>query len=700
MADKELNVRIKLKRDTDANWRAKDPQLLAGEVVFVDTNAGEVRTKVGDGTKKYSALPFSDEAVRNLISDSSKPAFYFQGTLSGSTFTPTSTVADLNTAYEAGRPCFCSFPASSDTFSATATLQLIAFNKSIAYLFAGVVQLSTTPVYYQVWSINGGTSWLYMSRDLATTDSIPTVPTKISAFTNDAKYLTSTSASSTYVAKTGDETIKGIKTFESVIKDSAVPTDNTHLTNKKYVDEKIASAVQEATSGGITETVGNTKYLRIDGTNSPTAGINFNGQNLEGVNLLSVNEALGKFYTPCGTDYLGIDTFTTSDDNQLPILDLALYTSDSNGNFNLKDENDPVMNYQYGIYGGACASTIDGSITTLNEGFFINENIFNAMQRPLHMDGHTIGYTQGIWVGAPDRAGKYQCFISAGDEKSIKFNILNDDTLAEYENELDAIDSSAFTTDQVRLMNVATPVANTDAVNKAYVDNAIPTIPTSLRNPYALTVKGAVSATYDGSSAISITIPNAGISQTDADNRYLQLSGGTITGNLNVSGLLQNCIIDYPNMGLRIYNEETTSQRRLAIYATTEGLPIAINGVDAPIMGKDVANKDYVDSAISTATASYLPLAGGKMTGTINVNNQSLTSVGKLSFLRGVYLQNSNVQQSNVLYVGTSSGSPAYISAYATTPTESSNANVIANKAYVDTKTVVTLKTWTSADVS
>ena len=30
MANTEFNVRIQLKRDTDANWRAKDPQLLAG----------------------------------------------------------------------------------------------------------------------------------------------------------------------------------------------------------------------------------------------------------------------------------------------------------------------------------------------------------------------------------------------------------------------------------------------------------------------------------------------------------------------------------------------------------------------------------------------------------------------------------------------------------------------------------------------
>lgn len=49
------------------------------------------------------------------------------------------------------------------------------------------------------------------------------------------------------------------------------PTNNNDYTQKKYVDDKIATAVIEATQGGLTETVANTKYLRLDGTNEPTA---------------------------------------------------------------------------------------------------------------------------------------------------------------------------------------------------------------------------------------------------------------------------------------------------------------------------------------------------------------------------------------------------------------------------------------------
>lgn len=48
------------------------------------------------------------------------------------------------------------------------------------------------------------------------------------------------------------------------------PTNNNDYIQKKYVDDKIAAAVIEATQGGLTESVADTKYLRLDGTNSPT----------------------------------------------------------------------------------------------------------------------------------------------------------------------------------------------------------------------------------------------------------------------------------------------------------------------------------------------------------------------------------------------------------------------------------------------
>lgn len=67
MAQKTLQTRLKLKKDTAANWESKNPVLLNGEQIFVITAAGETRVKVGDGTKAYTQLPFTDETLRTLV---------------------------------------------------------------------------------------------------------------------------------------------------------------------------------------------------------------------------------------------------------------------------------------------------------------------------------------------------------------------------------------------------------------------------------------------------------------------------------------------------------------------------------------------------------------------------------------------------------------------------------------------------------
>lgn len=48
------------------------------------------------------------------------------------------------------------------------------------------------------------------------------------------------------------------------------PTNANDYVQKKYVDDKIAAAVIEATQGGLTQSVADTMYLRLDGTNEPT----------------------------------------------------------------------------------------------------------------------------------------------------------------------------------------------------------------------------------------------------------------------------------------------------------------------------------------------------------------------------------------------------------------------------------------------
>ena len=311
----------------------------------------------------------------------------------------------------------------------------------------------------------------------------------------------------------------------------------------------IKDTTARSNSSGITETVGNTKYLRLDGTNKPTANIDFNSQNISSVKTLDAESTLSQFYTFVANDYIGTSTFLN---DATPYLDLSLYTRDTEGNFTIKDQNDTTNNYKFGIYGGSYAFDDDDNEVELGEGSYLNNNVLSAMPRSLNMNGKVIAQASSIWLGSADLVSGAEYIISSKSAHGIQFNKINVDTFIEsgggnYNNVLDCL-----TTDEVRLMNVATPLDNTDAVNKQYADSVVseikssylplsggtlsgvlsaggnkiisvatPTgnadaanksyvdskIPTALKNPNSISFTGASVATYDGSSAVIVNIP-------------------------------------------------------------------------------------------------------------------------------------------------------------------------------------------------
>ena len=60
---REVQTRIKMKKDFDINWETNNPILLDGEMIFVVTSSGDTRTKVGNGINRYNDLPFTDEKL-------------------------------------------------------------------------------------------------------------------------------------------------------------------------------------------------------------------------------------------------------------------------------------------------------------------------------------------------------------------------------------------------------------------------------------------------------------------------------------------------------------------------------------------------------------------------------------------------------------------------------------------------------------
>lgn len=105
------------------------------------------------------------------------------------------------------------------------------------------------------------------------------------------------------------------------------PTNNNDYTQKKYVDDKIAAAVIEATQGGLTETVADTKYLRLDGTNSPTGNYVWENRfySTEGVYLNSEGTSYVDWHSLMFVDggKVGIQLGGSVGESRLEVIDEA-----------------------------------------------------------------------------------------------------------------------------------------------------------------------------------------------------------------------------------------------------------------------------------------------------------------------------------------------------------------------------------------
>ena len=61
----QLDSRIQIKKDTEANWTSNNPVLLDGETVISLQSDGTVRKKTGNGTSNYNQLNYDDEYALN-----------------------------------------------------------------------------------------------------------------------------------------------------------------------------------------------------------------------------------------------------------------------------------------------------------------------------------------------------------------------------------------------------------------------------------------------------------------------------------------------------------------------------------------------------------------------------------------------------------------------------------------------------------
>lgn len=219
------------------------------------------------------------------------------------------------------------------------------------------------------------------------------------------------------------------------------PTNNNDYTQKKYVDDKIAAAVIEATQGGLTETAADTKYLRLDGTNSPTDEYHWSND------FISENGV-----------YLNVDKNSYIAQNSVMF---SIDTDPVAAGFVLNKASDTVIS---ATNKNGSSIPMFGAYKFKNnyQGFFVTDEFLyskeyldlagfvkksgDTMSGSLNMSGNGIYNVGGI------RFDNGKGFIGARDDSVIKL--------------LGSIQSTAA---KVKLRNVDDPTDNSDAVPLSYL---------------------------------------------------------------------------------------------------------------------------------------------------------------------------------------------------------------------------------------
>lgn len=137
----------------------------------------------------------------------------------------------------------------------------------------------------------------------------------------------------------------------------------------------------------------------------------------------------------------------------------------------------------------------------------------------------------------------------------------------------------------------------------------------------------------------AVDAPETGLTQEQADERYLQLSGGTLTGAINfdfkdVSSITWKELSQgIPTFGFRTSNYSDGPVNEF-VFGIKKGQivdPVIVGNISSPKHSRDAANKAYVDSKAPTSVAITLTTSGwSSNTQTVTVSGVSATETAQL----------------------------------------------------------------------
>lgn len=232
---KIIQATVKNRTDTAANWTSKNPVLAEGEIIVVQTSAGETRLKIGDGVKTFTQLPYIDEQIYNNVvtsvngqtGDVTLPDDFIVNVTSTDDINCTTdkTYTQIQEAVQAGKKVVVKISAYGFDF----VLPLIGKFES-DYMFTAVINLANTAVMQFAVFIGEQSNGIAKCR--------------IPIYNSDGNKL-------------------------EQVEMEANPTEDMQIATKKYVDDKISDKELILSSS----TAGSTKKfkLTIDDTGTLTA---------------------------------------------------------------------------------------------------------------------------------------------------------------------------------------------------------------------------------------------------------------------------------------------------------------------------------------------------------------------------------------------------------------------------------------------
>lgn len=391
------------------------------------------------------------------------------------------------------------------------------------------------------------------------------------------------------VMTTGTQTFKGLKTFSdsltiytgSVLTD---PTNDTDISNKKYVDNKTTDLVKYNTS---------TKYLIDNKTNSNISSFRVN--NLSVNNLINYSSASVSVSTK---GYHGTDT-----------KNITVYKGYVNGlTCIIFNKNTEINEYHW-------VSEIPMNTNGMVMDFSNFSDIYSNLPQMFELTGEVSTYG-----GSKNVATKTLKFVkSSGYKYTVQYDKSFPMNLFKLKESIKNTDTYIFTSEANKIGTLTidkgylynTPTENNNLVNKSYVDSKDTEIKNSL-NSNVSTLSGNIEnakTELNGNIENAKTELNENITTAINGIKNVDLTTGTIsTDPANNTDITNKKYID--NVKTELNGKIDNAKTELNAKITS-----SINGIHdinlttgtistAPTSDTNISNKKYVDDSITEATNS------------------------------------------------------------------------------------------------